>query len=92
MKLLILFILFVSCSSSAKEWKRKDVARNKRVWRFCNELLDGPGKHRKGMCYISQLCKKKSLGREECKADPFFCAWGNLQCMEKHDIFNKKIR
>lgn len=89
MKLILLTViaatLTFSCASAT--WKVQDVSLEKREWRVCSEILDGPEKHQKGFCYISQECKKK-----KCRPLPLFCAWGDIVCMDKWKLLDKKLR
>lgn len=93
-----MFAFIYSCSSMSSDWsawKVKDVSQAKQTWRFCHQELDGPTYHRKGMCYISQECRTKnpwySGEKVECRSLPLFCAWGDIDCMDKNAIFNKVI-
>ena len=88
--LILTLLISVSCASSP--WMVKDGALDKREWRFCSEHLDGPEKHRTGLCYVSQECRKKWLHKEECRPVPLHCVWGDIECMERYKLFDKKIR
>lgn len=96
--ILALVFLLNSCSSMSGEWgpwKMKDVSADKRVWRFCSATLDGEANHRKGICYESQECRtrKTIFGNErvECRGLLLFCAWGDVACLDKYEIFEKVI-
>ena len=88
--LLLLLLISVSCASSP--WTVKDVSLEKREWRFCSEHIDGPGKGLLGFCYSSQECRKKWLRKEECRKILLMCKWGEIECMKKYKLFDKKIR
>lgn len=80
--ILLFLVLLSSCSSSAKAtWYIKDVAKNKRVWRYCSLDLDGPERSGRGFCYISQRCIDKVFRKEKCEPVPMFCAYGNNECL-----------
>lgn len=97
-KLLLVLTFLTSCVSMSADWsswKVEDVAYDKRIWRFCSREKDGEELHRKGFCYVSQECRtrKTILGNEksECRQLPLFCAWGDIECMDRYNIFNKVI-
>lgn len=84
----VFLFLIVSCASDSvdakAEWYIKDVATEKREWRYCSEDKDGPEKADKGFCYISQRCIKKFLRKEKCVPLPLFCAHGDFECLRKN--------
>lgn len=91
-------IFMTACASMSSDWgawKVKDVATEKQDWRFCSLDKDGAEKAKQGMCYISQEChyRKTILGneKEECRQAPLFCKWGDIECMDRYNIFNKII-
>lgn len=95
---LALFLLLASCASSAGDWgpwKMTDVSMEKRDWRFCRADKDGETYHRKGFCYQSQECRfKKTIfgnDKSECRALLLHCSWGDVECMDKYDIFSRSI-
>lgn len=84
---LLLMAFTTSCSSTADaraEWYVKDVAAERRQWRYCSDDKDGEGKNGKGFCYISQKCIKKFLRKEKCKNVYMFCAHGDVECLAKN--------
>ena len=85
-KIILLLLLLLSSCASARPtvWYVKDVAAEKRRWRYCHVAKDGPEKHEKGICYISMKCRKTWIRTEKCKADPLFCAWGDVVCLHTH--------
>jgi len=91
MQKLIVLILILNISCAASPWKIKDVSLEKRDWRFCSTDKDGPLKHRKGFCYISERCRKRFLHKEECEPLPIFCAWGDIKCMDDYKLWSKRI-
>ena len=84
--LVILLLIFIqSCSTQAKyKWYYKDVAPNKRVWRWCDQFKDGSDAHNKGICYISQRCRKRFLARPKCESVSMFCKHGDVKCLERN--------
>lgn len=100
MRILILVLMLVcSCATSADRdwgpWKRNGVSTKEMRWHFCREDLDGPELHRKGVCYQSRetRTRKTILGniRSEHRTVSIFCAWGDVDCLERHDIFHANI-
>lgn len=91
------FIL-VSCASNGGDWgpwRTTDVSSDNRDWRWCKSDKDGEVYDKKGMCYWSQECRfrKTIFGNEksECRPVLLHCAWGDISCMDKYDIFSKII-
>ena len=84
----IVFMIIIANSCASAPWVMRDVSLEKRVWRFCHEHYDGPEKHEKGFCYISQECKSD----KKCRPLPLFCAWVDIDCLRKYKILQKKIR
>ena len=84
----LLLLVLIGCASeqlgAKAKWFIKDVAMEKREWRYCSEDKDGPEKHDKGFCYISQRCIKKFLRKEKCEPVPLFCAHGDFECLRKN--------
>lgn len=76
-------------------WKTVDVNNDKRIWRFCDLDHDGPDNTKKGFCYISQECRYRSTifgnQKEECRNAPLFCAFTDIACMDRYEIFSKVI-
>ena len=96
--LMAIMLLCTSCASMSGDWgpwKITDVSTDKQVWRFCSLDLDGPELARKGFCYISQECRfrKTIFGNEksECRQAPLFCAWSDMECVDRYGILNKVI-
>lgn len=88
--LILILILNISCAASP--WKIKDVSLEDRDWRFCSMDKDGPTKHRKGFCYISEECRKRFMRKDLCRPLPLFCPWSDLKCMDNYKLWSKRIR
>ena len=87
MPVAVILLVVASCGSTANaraEWYIKDVSAERRLWRYCSEDKDGPGKAGKGICYISQKCIKKVLRREKCENVYMFCSFGDIHCFIKN--------
>jgi len=80
----ILFLSIISCASAKKAWVRVDGPMESWEWRWCKKDLDGPAFHDKGICYISQKCKKKMVG-SKCKPDPIICLHGDINCLKEYN-------
>ena len=96
--ILVLILLFTSCSSMSRswgEWKVASVPLNEKTWNFCREERDGPELHGKGICFQDQECryKKTLIGRtkSECRNKVLFCKWGDIPCLKKYNIFFNTI-
>ena len=96
--LMILCMVLTSCASISGEWgayKRVGVAQSKEVWHFCRKDLHGPELHGTGVCYPAQECRfrKTILGNEkrECRTKMLVCKWGDVTCLQDHNIFNNVI-
>lgn len=96
--LIFVMLICTSCASNSVEWgpwKVTDIPSDQRIWRYCSADLDGEALHRKGHCYISQECRSYTTifrnVKTECRNLPLFCAWGDIECMEKNGLFNKII-
>jgi len=61
------------------------------TWRVCSKEKDKPELHHKGFCYVDKECKRV-IFRKKCRNRQLFCAWGDLDCMEKYKLFLKKLR
>ena len=83
---LLILLLLASCASRLKptDWYIKDVAVEKRVWRYCHKSKDGGIYHNTGFCYWTQSCYKTWIGGEECKSQLLHCPFGDIKCLEKH--------
>ncbi len=89
-----LLLILGSCShadqSSWGDWEHRGVAEEKREWRECSLQKDGPEYDGKGYCFITRHCRtrKKFLGFEEteCRNEPLFCAYQDLECISKHKV------
>ncbi len=81
--LLLLLFLPSSCAGKAK-WYIKDVAPEKREWRWCSGHKDSPELAGKGICYVSQKCKKRWLRKPKCKRVQLHCAHGDIKCLRQH--------
>lgn len=84
----IILLTLISCASAG--WEVRDVAAEKRIWRKCDKELDG-GYADRGICYISQKCKKKVFGGYKCKSFHLFCEWGDLQCYKDQKVKTVKF-
>lgn len=97
--ILILLLLVTSCSTFSRDnwgpWKITSVPLNEKVWKFCRAELHGPVYDRKGHCYIDQECRFREtiFGNEkkECRPKTLFCKWGDVQCLERYNIFFNNI-
>ena len=89
--LISIILVLISCAS-ANHWYNVGVSNEKKVWRFCSTQRDGVDKNKKGFCYIDKECKNRFLQKRKCRQVPLFCAWGDVECMEKYGLFNKVIR
>jgi len=92
-KVLILSLFLYSCASMSSDWspwQMDDVDTMSREWHFCNEELDGPELHQKGICYQSEECRTRRTifgnKKKECRRLPLFCAHGDIECLNKYGI------
>jgi hypothetical protein len=85
---LITLVLLTSCAST---YKPVGPSYKKRTWRVCKREKDNPTLHLKGLCYIEKQCKKRFL-HTVCKNKQLFCPWGDLTCMEKYELLDKRLR
>jgi hypothetical protein len=53
--------------------------------------MDKPELNRKGFCYVEKWCKDQLFG-QKCKNEQLHCPWGDLACMEKYKLFDKRLR
>ena len=97
-KIILLSFFLASCASTAREWgpwKRCGVAQEKMTWDFCQERLHGNQYHQKGMCYPALECRERRTifnnPKIEERSIMLFCAWGDIECMNKHGLFQKVI-
>ena len=95
---LLSVLLLVSCASFSKDWgpwQRAGIAEKEMDWHFCQEELDGPDYHHKGICYVAQECRyrKTVFGntRSECRNKILFCSWGDIECMQNNRLFGRVI-
>ncbi len=87
-KIFLLLVCFNSCASS---YKLTGPSYEKRTWRICSLEMDKPELNRKGFCYVEKWCKDQLFGKK-CKNEQLHCAWGDLVCMEKYKLFDKRLR
>jgi hypothetical protein len=59
------------------------------TWRFCSSIDKDLNK--KGFCYITKECRRKII-IEKCRAKTLFCSWGDIACLEKWEVLDKKIQ
>lgn len=98
---ILIISLFASCSSLQSkdwsDWKHCGVAKEQERWMFCDALRDGQDRHRKGLCYQSLECRTRETMwpfrniKTETRVKHLFCAWGDLECMDKHKLWPKII-
>lgn len=87
---LLLLALLSSCAHSA-EWKEVFVDPKEEVWRHCSEERDGPNLAGKGWCWQGLKCKDPWYKKPTCKPVPYFCAYGDLDCMKKYHLDEKVL-
>lgn len=96
----LLFSVFLlsSCASASGEWSpwsEKTIRLEERYWRFCSERFDGQEFADKGICFIAQECRERKTIlnniKSECRNKQLFCVWGDIECMMKYKILDKKI-
>jgi hypothetical protein len=81
--LLVLILLFTSCSSSSKEktWYVRDVAKAERKWEYCTKDRFPVALHDTGFCYSTELCYRTFFNNEKCKDKLLYCKHGDLACL-----------
>lgn len=85
----IVSLSLVGCAGAAR-WKHAGVSPEKRTWRNCSTVYDGPAKADKGICYIDREWKWVVWGiKKKYRAKNLYCAWGDMNCIRDNQV--KKI-
>ena len=90
LKRLTVILLISSCATMSSAWVEESPAKENRSWRFCSKELDGIELDKKGFCYITKECRKK-LWWYDCRKKQYYCAWGDIDCMQVNDLLGRKI-
>ena len=83
-----LSLYIASCSSS--DWSPAGVSHLKKTWRICSEDKDGSEKDLKGFCYIDKECRINWI--KQCRPKPLFCPWGDIPCLRRYKLLDKKLK
>lgn len=92
-KLILASSLLFSCSSidAKRDWYHCGPISEKQTWRFCDKRYDREDLHHKGLCYITEMCKKRVILKPKRKPHQLFCKWGDIPCLRENKALNKRI-
>lgn len=94
----IIMLLNFSCASNAKEkWRVTPVSNKSKIWLYCNAVdeqrsgIDGINQSGK-LCFWQEQCKKRFLRKKKCRQILITCTPTNKECMDKYQIWSKRIK
>ena len=85
-----LLFLLMGCAS-AGEWQEVFVDPKLVEPRPCTIERDGQEFSGKGWCWQGKVCKDRFLRSDKCVPKPYFCKYGDEQCLKDKNWHLKKL-